>query len=336
MKIRHLLFVLCLPLVTSLASSQKVWAQTTEQVAVEQAQVAPTKKPTLDTVEIEILDHDVQATLSATQEATGETKLASPSAEVVQKIQEKKDEDITETGGKQKSKLVTYIEEHPPGPLSWNNFLLHALIKAIEKGLPANLVVLLLLFPLIASLIAVSRHILGLQGFGIYIPAVLSVAFVSTGIFNGVIIFLAVLIFATLTRFLIKKLKLPYLPRTAMLLWGVSILVLGLLVLSSQFNILDLLSINIFPILIIMLLTENFMESQLFNSQKEALKLTFETLLIAVSCAVLISQDAVQMFVILRPELTLIGTAVLNYMIGKYTGLRLLEYLRFSQIINNK
>lgn len=336
MKIRHLLFVLCLPLVTSLASSQPVWAQTTEQVAVEQAQVAPTKKPTLETVEIEILDHDAQATLSATQEASTESKLASPSAEVVQKIQEKKDEDITETGGKQKSKLVTYIEEHPPGPLSWNNFLLHALIKAIEKGLPANIVVLLLLFPLIASLIAVSRHILGLQGFGIYIPAVLSVAFVSTGIFNGVIIFLAVLIFATLTRFLIKKLKLPYLPRTAMLLWGVSILVLGLLVLSSQFNILDLLSINIFPILIIMLLTENFMESQLFNSQKEALKLTFETLLIAVSCAVLISQDAVQMFVILRPELTLIGTAVLNYMIGKYTGLRLLEYLRFSQIINNK
>lgn len=334
MKIRKFLAINFLFLSTILFFCPKAIAQTT---TTEQAAVLPTQKPSLETVEIEILDSDEQASLSAeTQDASSETKLASPSAEVEQKIQEKKDEDITETGGKQKSKLVAYIEEHPPGPLSWNNFLLHAIIGAIEKGLPANIIVLLLLFPLIASLIAASRHVLGLQGFGIYIPAVLSVAFVSTGIVNGVIIFLAVLISATLTRNLTRKLKLPYLPRTAMLLLGVSILVLSLMILSTQFNIFDFLTLNIFPILIIMLLTENFMESQLFNSQKEALKLTLETLLIAVICSLIINQDSVQMFVILRPELTLLGTGILNYMIGRYTGLRLLEYLRFNQIINDK
>ncbi len=329
MKIFRLLLLTIFLSSTLLFNSQNTFAQTAESDDF--------SKPTLENIEIEILNSQNQAADSAeAQEATEETKLSSPSAEVEQKIQEIKDEDITETTGKQKSKLAAYIDKHPPGPLSWHNFLQHAIIKSIEKGLSASIIVLLVLFPLITSLIAFSRHVIGLQGFGIYIPAVLSVAFVSTGIFTGVIIFLVVLLASTLTRKIIRKLRLPYLPRNAMILWGVSVVVLAMLIFSSQFDTFILLGINIFPILIIMLLTENFMGSQLFNSQKEAIRLTLETLFIAITCSLLISQDRVQEFVLLKPELTLISTAIINYLIGRYSGLRLLEYLRFNPILNTK
>lgn len=276
---------------------------------------------------------DIAATSSA--EATPSGKLASASAEAEQKIQEKKADDITETIGKQKSKLVIYLDEHPIGPLSWHNFFQHALRKAIEMGLPANIIVLLILFPLIASVISVSRHIIGLKGFGIYIPAVLSVAFVSTGIINGIIIFITVLAAALLTRRLVKKLKLAYLPRTAMVLWGVSILILVLLMGSAYLNLSELTSINIFPLLIIMLLTENFISTQLFSSQKEAFGITLETLLIAVLCSVIIDSEVIQQIIILRPEITLIITAIINYVTAKYTGLRLLEFIRFNPIFQS-
>jgi len=75
------------------------------------------------------------------------------------------------------------------------------------------------------------------------------------------------------------------------------------------------------------------MNSQLFNSQREAMKIAFETLLIAIICSLIISQDMVQKFVLLYPELTLLGIAFINYLIGKYTGLRLAEFLRFSSIL---
>lgn len=273
---------------------------------------------------------------SSPVEASDTGKLASSSAEVDQKIQEKKDLDITETGGSQKSKLAAYLDEHPIGKLTWHNPLQHTIRRAILNGLPANIIVLMLLFPLIASIIAIGRHIVGLKGFGVYIPAVLSVAFVSTGIITGIMIFFAVLLSASVARSVVKRFKLPLLPRTAMLLWVVTFLILGLLILVSWIDASVLLSISIFPLLIIMILTENFMSTQLFSSQKEAMSITFETLLVAVLCSLLISLESVQQFVLLYPELTLLGVAGLNIIIGKYTGLRLLERVRFESIIEEE
>lgn len=266
-------------------------------------------------------------------EQSTDSATASPAAQVEQRLIEKKAEDITETAGETRGRLATFLDENPIGPATWHNFLQHLIRDSVNKGLPANIIVLLLLFPLVVSIIAASRHVIGLRGFGIYIPAVLSVAFVSTEIVTGVIIFIAVLLGATITRKLVKDFNLPYLPRTSMILWGVSVFILLLLILSSKLAIFQLLTISIFPILIIIILTENFMDSQLFNSQREAMKIAFETLLVAIICSLIISQDVVQKFVLLYPELTLLGIAFINYLIGKYTGLRLAEFLRFSSIL---
>lgn len=271
---------------------------------------------------------------SATAVTTDSAKLSSPSAEVVEKLQQKTDQDITETSGQKKSVLAAFLDEHPIGALSWNNVIQKAIRKSIGNGMPANIIVILLIFPIIASLVAFSRHVIGLKGFGIYIPAVLSVAFVSTGIATGVVVFAAVLFTALMTRPILKKLRLPMLPRTAMLLMSVSVAILALLLTGSVYNVNLIINISIFPLLIIILLTENFMETQLFSSQKEALQITFETLLIAVLCSLIIGSEALQKFVILRPEMTLIGVAIINLAIGKYTGLRLLEYLRFKDLLN--
>jgi hypothetical protein len=299
-----------------------------------QAQIETTNLPTSQSP----TPNPATATDSA-QQATASaqtTQEASPAAQVEKKIQEKQAEDITETSGEQKSKLAAFLDENPVKPLTWHNFMQHAIREAVNKGLPANIIVLLLLFPLIASLIAASRHIVGLKGFGIYIPAVLSVAFVSTEIITGVIIFVAVILAAIITRKIVRRLRFPYLPRTAMILWGVSIFILALMVLSSRLGLHELLTINIFPILIIILLTENFMDSQLFNSQQEALKITLETLFIAIICSLIISQEAVHKFVLLYPEISLLGTVIINYLIGRYTGLRLLEFARFNSVLTQE
>jgi hypothetical protein len=273
----------------------------------------------------------IEATLAA--EASEGASLASQSAKVDDKIKEKIDKDITETSGEQKSVLITHLDENPIGALSWKNPIQKAIRKAVAAGMPANIIVLLLMFPIIASIVAFSRHIVGLKGFGIYIPAVLSVAFVSTGIVTGVIVFIAVLISAIITRKIVTRFKLPMLPRTAMLLFGVSTAMLALLLIGSVYNIDLIINISIFPLLIIILLTENFMETQLFSSQKEAFQITFETLAVAVLCSFIVGSEEIQKFIILRPELILIGVALVNLAIGKYTGLRILEYFRFRNLI---
>ena len=75
------------------------------------------------------------------------------------------------------------------------------------------------------------------------------------------------------------------------------------------------------------------METQLMSSQSQAVRLTLETVLIAIVCSLLISLDSVQTFVLLNPELTIATVALFNVIVGKYSGLRFLEYFRFRSII---
>ena len=74
----------------------------------------------------------------------------------------------------------------------------------------------------------------------------------------------------------------------------------------------------------------------MFASQDEALSVTFETLVLAVICSVLVANETVQKFVILRPELTIIAVTIINLAIGRYTGLRIFEYFRFKDMLNDK
>ncbi len=279
--------------------------------------------------ELEIINDEATTAAQATSEGT----LATPSAEVVEKIQKKTEEDITQPTVKQKSKLAQYLDDTPVGPLSWNNFLQHAIRNAIADGVAPNIIVLVLLFPLVASLIAASRHIIGLRGFGIYIPAVLAVALVSTGIMEGLAIFGAIVVVAIFSKKFLRKTKLSYLPRTAMLLWLISMGIFAVLLLSPTFGLVSLMSINIFPILILVLLSENFLDAQSRSKQSEAIALTVETLALAFASSLLLRWDIMQKFALTEPELLIFTIALMNVIIGKFTGLRLKEWFRFRSLI---
>lgn len=275
---------------------------------------------------------DSAATASARATASAVPDVNASAAAALQ-IAERRDRDITETGGKQKGELAALLDETPIQSLTWHNFFQHAIRNAVNKGVPANTIVLVLLFPVITAIIAGSRHVIGLRGFGVYTPAVLSVAFVSTGIISGVILFMIVLGTALFSKKLIQKLRLQYLPRTAMLMWGVSVAILAFLLLVGQLGMTTLYSMSIFTILIIMLLTENFMETQLSSSQSEAIQLTVETLVLAIFCSFIIGSRDIQSLVILNPEMTMLAVVIANMIVGRYSGLRLLEYLRFRSLL---
>ncbi len=274
------------------------------------------------------------ATDSAT--ATDSGRIASPSADVVERIEERRQNDITEDTPTQKSRLARFLDENPPGPLSWNNFIQHAITYAVNNGVQPNVIVLVILFPLIASLIVASRHIIGLKGFGIYIPAVLSVALVSTGIIEGIIIFLSIVAAALLTKRVLKKYRMSYLPRTALLLWMISIGILGLLFLAPALNLVSLMGVNIFPILILVLLAENFLDAQAKTKQSAAVTLAIETIALAFVCGFILKWEVMQRFALTDPEILLLGVGVLNVLLDKFGGLRISEMMRFQSIIEEE
>ena len=280
--------------------------------------------------EIREIGEDQESTESTEATLSGEEK-----GEIVElEIEEiEKKEDITEPTPEVKGKLEKYLAEYPIGPLTATNFLQHAIRTIVKKGVPANTIVLIFLFPLIAAIIAGSRHIVGIKGFGIFLPAVLSVVFVAAGIIQGLLLFITIIIVATGARMFLRKMKLQYLPRMALLLWCACLSVFGVLFLSPVLNLTTIMTLSIFPILILILLAENFISIQIGMSMKQAIKTTFQTLAMALICSFVLQLDFLQKFALLKPEISVLSVAILDVFMGRYTGLRWMERKKFKELL---
>lgn len=271
-----------------------------------------------------------EATVSANATSSA---VATESAVVVADPEPKAD--LTQPTSEVKGKLARLIEEHPVGTLSWNNFLRYFMERSVKQGVPANTLVLIILFPLAVTLVAASRHLIGIRGTGILTPALLAVAFLATGVWAGVILFGLTLAVTIVSRSLLKNFRLQYLPRVALLLWFVSAGVLSVMFIAGEWGYDNLTSIGIFPILILMLLSETFIDLQSGRSASEARALIIQTVGLAITTSLILGWEMVQRAVILAPEIIFFGLAMIDIFMGKYTGLRLSEYLLFGRVVKD-
>ncbi|NTW34308.1 MAG: hypothetical protein HGB12_17095, partial [Bacteroidetes bacterium] len=99
--------------------------------------------------------------------------------------------------------------------------------QAINRGVPENTIVLLLLLPLVATLVSFLHYVVGVSGYGIFIPTMMAVAFLATGITGGLTLFAVILavtllsnivlklyLFSLKFRFSVKKIVIGKLPLT--------------------------------------------------------------------------------------------------------------------------
>jgi hypothetical protein len=201
----------------------------------------------------------------------------------------------------------------------------------INQGVPMGTVVLLLMFPLIATLVAFFRQVVGIKAFGVYTPSIIIFAILATGIKYGLALFVVVILVGMVVRFLLKKMRILYLPRVAITLSIVAISILLLLVISGYFQRTGLASVSIFPLLIMITLVEKFVSTQIEKGNKVAMVLALETLIISVVGYYLVKWPLMINLIISHPW-TVLLTLPINFALGKWTGLRLSEYLRFKEI----
>lgn len=259
--------------------------------------------------------------------------MTATSAAVLVPEQEEKPADLTAPREEQ-NRLTTLLTTQKIKGWWVGNFLKIALHRAVSDGVSPNTLVLLFLFPLVAALVAFSRQVVGVSGFGMIVPALLSVAFLSTGGLVGLVLLAFILLAATLGRVAIKKIKVPYLPKLAILIWLISMAVLGLLILSPVIGLERLATVGIFPIMLFVLLAETFIEAQITRNMATSFGMTMETVVLAFIAYKVISNPGVQALVLLNPEMTVFLILTIDLLIGKYKGLRLLEIWRFRKLLS--
>ncbi len=268
---------------------------------------------------------------SESGEASGSAKEAT-SASIVKRVVERSP-DITEDKPEVKGKFEKLLEDNPVGSLNPLNALGHGIRYAVSQGVPANTLILVLLFPVIATIVVIARHVIGLKSFGIFTPALLSVVFLNTGLLTGILLFAFIILVSSLARFLLKKVKVQYMPRMAIFMWIVSMGIFFILMASPLLRREELMTVGIFPILILILLNEDYLDLQITRSFNQAIQVVFETLIVAVVCYFLMSWEMLQKAVLLSPEIFIICLLGLIALIERYDGLRLLEIWRFRKII---
>lgn len=201
----------------------------------------------------------------------------------------------------------------------------------INLGVPIDTAVLLLMFPLIATLIAFSRQIVGIKAFGIYTPSIIIFAFLATGIKYGIVIFAGVILVGMAVRFLLKRFRLLYLPRVAITVSIVAIFMLLMLALGGLLQRTGLAAVSIFPLLIMITIVEKFVATQIEKGSRTAIYLALETLVISIIGYYLLSWQFLITLVIAYPWIILF-TLPINIFLGKWSGLRIVEYFRFREV----
>jgi len=227
--------------------------------------------------------------------------------------------------------LGTHSERAVSRLSPWNalSYVVNALVNA---GVPTSSIVLILMLPIVATLLAFSRQIIGIKAFGIFTPAAVTLSFLAIGLKYGLMIFVVVLLTATVSRFLLRRFRLLYLPRMAIVLTAVSLSILGLFGVGALFRQTGILAFSVFPILLLASLAEQFVEAQIRLGFRTAARLTAETLLLSIVSTLIARWETLRSFVVGFPELILL-TIPLNILFGRWTGLRLTEYVRFRKIL---
>ena len=203
---------------------------------------------------------------------------------------------------------------------------------AIEAGVSLPALNAILVLPVIAFFLVIGRNLIGLETFGFFAPMLLALAFLSTGLGWGLLIFGAIIGIGGGLRVALQGLRLHLVARVAILIAVVALSMAGLTLVGARLGIGALLQVGIFPTVILANMIENFSNTQLERGTREALRLSANTLLVALVSYGCIENTDLRPLLLAFPEL-LVGIIGLELVIGCWRGMRLVEYVRFARVL---
>ena len=190
---------------------------------------------------------------------------------------------------------------------------------------------LLLMVPLGALLVVFMRTFIGVQTFGTFMPILIAVAFRETHLFWGVILFSGIVFVGLLIRFYLEHLRLLLIPRLAVILVVVVTLMLIISLTTSGLGLDRLLSVSLFPMVILAMTIERMSITWEENGAQAALFQGLGSLVVASFGYLLMTNEHLSYLMFVFPELLLVILGVCLAM-GRYTGYRLSELLRFREM----
>jgi hypothetical protein len=189
---------------------------------------------------------------------------------------------------------------------------------------------ILLLVPFGALVMCFLRNVVGLRTFGMFMPMLIALALTETGLMLGTTFLAMIIAVALLTRILIQRLYLLLAARIAFIL---TFIVLGMIVLLMVGDRLNLPTegIGAFPFVIMTMIVERISVTLEEEGWNNTLRRIVSTLFCIYVTYGVLHFSALQTRFLVFPEGLLVILALL-IAVGRYTGYRLTELVRFREL----
>lgn len=216
----------------------------------------------------------------------------------------------------------------------------------LENGMDKNTLALILSLPIIATILSFLKYFVGMKRIKFFTPILVVATLFDLSVINGnldpisgIKYGLPVLTVATLAVFatyaFLSKTVMHFISKMSIIFSLSLLFVPAFYYFASQQESYGFLASNNISILIAVLTINLFSVSLLRRGAISAIKTIIENILVALILFYLITLPAVFDFILKYPETVLLAI-LLNILIGKYTGLRVSELIRFSGILNVK
>jgi hypothetical protein len=224
------------------------------------------------------------------------------------------------------------LDEHTASIHPWNVISL-LVMYLLTHGVPSQTVILLLMLPVIATILAFLRQVIGINTFGLFTPSIVALSFLALGWWVGLLFLIFIVATGYATRAVMRRWPLLFIPKVAIILTVGSLTLLILLAVGAAAGV-HLSRDAVFILLIMSTLSENFLTAKTEQGFNSAVLAIGQTVFAALLCVAVVSLPFFQSLILAYPELILL-TILINVLLGRFTGLRLSEYFRFREVFKH-
>ena len=189
---------------------------------------------------------------------------------------------------------------------------------------------ILLLVPLGALAMCVLRNLVGLKTFGMFMPVLIALAFTGTGLAWGTFFLAVIIACALLSRLWIQRLYLLLAARIAFILTMVILLMVALFIIGDKIGMPSR-GVGAFPFVIMTMIVERISVGLEEEGVANTLRRIGATLAAIYLTYAVIQARGLQTIFLVYPELLLVILGLL-VAVGRYTGYRLSELIRFRDL----
>lgn len=201
-----------------------------------------------------------------------------------------------------------------------------------EKGMEDSVILLVLFLPVVVTVVTFLRLVIGLSTVGARLPIVFTYTFLVLGWWWGAFVVVVLAFISSFFRFFLFRSHLLYTAKVGILTSFLGLVLLLLLGGMLYFNgaHFDFSSVLIMVILAAMIDRVGGVEGE--RGWWSLIRIFIESLFISSLAFLLISWEWLQVLLLAHPEVIILFILA-NVFMGRFTGLRLIEYFRFREVL---